>query len=93
MYKSEILDKHKNTIMESTNASFFEYIFPCKSNEGPSLSKRMYKTMNEDSQDQNHEQEVEDEPRRNKRIMIEKSFSPNFLTICWKMNLKASKKL
>ena len=34
--------------------------------------------MNEDSQDQNQEQEVEDEPRRNKRIRIEKSFGPDF---------------
>ena len=67
VYKSEILDIHKNTIMESRNVSFFEHIFPCKSDEGPCSSKRMYETMNEDSQDQNQEQEVEDEPRRSKR--------------------------
>ena len=36
--------------------------------------------MNEDSQDQNQEQEVEDEPRRSKRIRIEKSFGLDFLT-------------
>ena len=68
MHKFEILDIHKNTIMESRNASFFEHIFPCKSDEGQSSSKRTYETMNEDSQDQNQEQEVEDEPRRSKRI-------------------------
>ena len=67
MYKSEILDIHKNTIMESRNASFFEHIFPCKSDEGPCSSKRTYETMNEDSQNQNQEQKVEDEPRRSKR--------------------------
>ena len=49
VYKSEILYIHKNTIIESRNASFFEHIFPCKSNEGPSSSKRTYETMNEDS--------------------------------------------
>ena len=36
--------------------------------------------MNEDSQDKNQEQEVEDEPRRSKRIRIKKSFGPYFLT-------------
>ena len=55
VYKSEILDIHKNMIMESRNESLFEHIFPCKSDEGPSSSKRTYETMNEDSQDQNQE--------------------------------------
>ena len=39
VYKSEILDIHKNTIMELRNVLFFEHIFPCKSDEGPSSSK------------------------------------------------------
>ena len=82
VYKSEIPDIHKNTIMESRNASFFEHVFPCKFEEGPSLCKRTFETMNEDSQNQEQEQEeeVEDEPRRSKRIRTEKSFGPNFLT-------------
>ena len=80
VYNSEILDIHKNTIMESRNVLFFELIFPCKSDEGPSSSKRTYETMNEDSQNQNQEQDVEDEPRRSKRIRIEKYFGPDFLT-------------
>ena len=63
VYKFEILDIHKNTIMESMNASFFEHIFSCKSDEGPSSSKRTYETMNKDSQDQNQKQEVENEPQ------------------------------
>ena len=53
VYKFEIFDIHKKMIMESRNASFFEHIFPCKSDKGPSSSKRTYETMNEDSQDQN----------------------------------------
>ena len=36
--------------------------------------------MNKDSQDQDQEQKVEDELRRSKRIRIEKSFGPDFLT-------------
>ena len=80
LYKSEILNIHRNTIMESRNASFFEHIFPYKSSEGPSSSKRTYETMNEDSQGQDQEQEDEDEPRRSKRIRLEKSFGPDFLT-------------
>jgi hypothetical protein len=30
IHKSDILDMHVNTIIESRNASFFEEIFPCK---------------------------------------------------------------
>ncbi|WJZ85230.1 hypothetical protein VitviT2T_004776 [Vitis vinifera] len=72
VYESNIPDIHKNTIMESRNASFFEDVFPCKSKEEPSSSKRMLK-----SQDQNEEVEVE--PRRSKRVRTEKSFGPDFL--------------
>ena len=36
VYESNIPDIHKNTIMESRNASFFEDVFPCKSKEEPS---------------------------------------------------------
>ncbi|RVW71630.1 Retrovirus-related Pol polyprotein from transposon TNT 1-94 [Vitis vinifera] len=73
VYESNIPDIHKNTIMESRNASFFEDVFPCKSKEEPSSSKRML-----ESQDQNEEVEVE--PRRSKRVRTEKSFGPDFLT-------------
>ena len=79
--------------MESRNASFFEHIFPCKSDEGPSSSKRTYETMNEDSQDQNQEQEVKDEPRCNKRIRIEKSFGLDFLTYLLENERQSFKKL
>ncbi|WJZ97445.1 hypothetical protein VitviT2T_016048 [Vitis vinifera] len=73
VYESNIPDIHKNTIMESKNASFFEDVFPCKSKEEPSSSKRML-----ESQDQNEEVEVE--PRHSKRVRTEKSFGPDFLT-------------
>ena len=32
IYKSDILDMHVNTIIESRNASFFEHIFPYRKN-------------------------------------------------------------
>ena len=39
VHESNILDIHKNIIMESRNASFFEDVFPCRSKEEPSSSK------------------------------------------------------
>ena len=62
--------------MESRNASLFEYVFPCKSKEEPSSSKRVLETIHENSQDQDGEVE----PRRNKRVRTKKSFGPDFLT-------------
>ena len=53
VYESNIPDIHKNTIMESRNASFFEAVFPYKSKEMSSSSKRMLETINENNQDQN----------------------------------------
>ena len=41
VYDSSIPDIHKNTIMESRNASFFRNVFPCKSKEEASSSKQM----------------------------------------------------
>ena len=39
----------KNMIMESRNTSFFEDVFPCKSIDEPSSSKRVLETINENS--------------------------------------------
>ena len=78
VHESNIVDIHKNTRMESRNASFFEYVFPCKSKEEPSSSKHKSETINGNSQDQNKDSEVE--PRRSKKVRIGKSFSPDFLT-------------
>ncbi|KAK8583215.1 hypothetical protein V6N13_021927 [Hibiscus sabdariffa] len=57
---------HKNTIMESKNASFFENIFPCKTKEVDlNSTKRVLETISEDSSnDQGTELEIE--PRRSK---------------------------
>ena len=55
VHESKISDIHKNTIMESRNASFFEGVFPCKSNDGSSSSKRTIDTMNEESHDSDHD--------------------------------------
>ncbi|XP_073119815.1 uncharacterized protein [Henckelia pumila] len=75
VYEYQIPDIHKNTIMESRNDSFFEHVFPCKSKEEPSSSKRLHETMKT-------EQEVnyEVEPRRSKRARTEKSFGLDFIT-------------
>ena len=43
VYESKNTDIHKNTIMESRNASFFEHVFPCKSKgDCSSSSKRTF---------------------------------------------------
>ena len=64
--------------MESRNASFFEDVFPCKPKEDPSSLKQVLETINENSQDQDKDGEVE--PRRSKRARTKKSFGPDFLT-------------
>ena len=43
-------------MMESRNASFFKHVFPCKSKEESSSSKRTHETINEESYDSEHEQ-------------------------------------
>ena len=68
VHESNILDIHKNMIMESKNVSFFEDVFPCKSGEEPSSSKLVLETINENSQDQDKDSEVE--PRCSKRARI-----------------------
>ena len=78
VHESNISDIHKNTIIESRNASFFEDIFPCKSKVDQNSSKRAFETINEISRDGNDTGEVE--PRRNKRAKVGKSFGPDFLT-------------
>ena len=63
--------------MESRNASFFKDVFPCKLKESSS-SKCKLETINEDSQDQKEDSEVE--LKISKRARIEKSFCSDFLT-------------
>ena len=62
--------------MKSKNAPFFEDVFPYKSKEEPSSSKRMLETINENSQNQDGEVES----RRSKIAMAEKYFGPDSLT-------------
>ena len=72
VHGSNIIDIYKNEIMELRNASFFEDVFPCNSKEETGSSKRMLETIDENSQDQNKDSEVE--PRCSKRARGEKSF-------------------
>ena len=69
---------HKNTITESRIASFFEDLFPCRSKEESSLSKRVLETINENSEDQDEDGEIE--PKCSKRARTEKYFGLDFLT-------------
>ena len=49
VHESNIQDIHKNKIMESRNASFFEDVFLCESRDEPSSPKRVLETINENS--------------------------------------------
>ena len=49
VHELNIPDIHKNTIMKSRNATFFEDVFPCKSKEELSSLKRVLETINENS--------------------------------------------
>ncbi|KAD2393513.1 hypothetical protein E3N88_40490 [Mikania micrantha] len=78
VYDSKNPEIHKNTIMESRNASFFEEVFPCLKKELPSSSMPVDEIVHDEDQEQLEAEEVE--PRRSKRQRIEKSFGPDFLT-------------
>jgi hypothetical protein len=67
VHESAISDIHKNTIMESRNATFFEDIFPCRSRGESSKNKRTLETISDNSQVQDQQDENVDEPRRSKR--------------------------
>ncbi|XP_073137614.1 uncharacterized protein [Henckelia pumila] len=56
--ESQIPDIHKNTIMESRNASFFEHVFPCKYKEESSFSKRSYEKLEQENDVDNEENKV-----------------------------------
>ena len=92
VHESENPDVHKNTIMKSNNASFFENMFSCKSKDGSSSSKRTYDNMNEESHDSEDEQGVQTESRRSKRTRVEKFLGPKFLSsegLLWKTTIKS----
>ena len=78
VYDSKIPNIHKNMIIESRNALFFEDVFPCRFKDEASLLKRSLETIN--SQDHELEEEVEVESRRSQRTRTEKSFGLDFLT-------------
>ena len=75
VHESNILYIHKNSIMESRNASIFEDVFPCRYKEEPSSSKRVFENINENSQDQDKDGELE--PRSGK-IARKKNLIPIF---------------
>ena len=82
MYKSNNLDIHKNTIIESKNALFFQHTFPYINKEHESSSSlQIHENMA--SQEQKEESINEDkqiELRRSKRERTEKLFGYDFLT-------------
>ena len=85
VHKSDNSRVHKNTFLESRNATFFEHIFPMKSNDDVATSKMTQGHDNlvntETIEDNSQGKDVEDEePRRSKRARVEKTFGPDFVT-------------
>ncbi|CAM8920306.1 unnamed protein product [Rhodiola kirilowii] len=84
VYESKNPEIHKNTIMESKTALFFEQVFPYKSKE---MSHSSPYEIGEDIRDMSQQQEEVseedtnlDELRRSKRARISTLFGPEFLT-------------
>ena len=87
MHESKVPNVHKNTIIESRNASFFKHVFPCNSRMESRELRQFHETTleNEENNEAPEEKEEEDqeqeiEVRRSKRARIEKFFGPDFLT-------------
>ena len=87
--KSEVLDMHVGTILESNDATFFEDIFPMKdmpsssNQEMPRLSSQEFVSFLESTIPiEHHENSMEDDnetPKRSKRQRTAKSFGNDFI--------------
>ena len=75
VHESKVLDIHKNMIIKSRNASFFEHVFPCNSrvesrelrqfHERRIENERIDEALEEEEEEEEEEQEIE--VRRSKR--------------------------
>ena len=78
VHKSDILDIHVNTFIESRNATFFETIFPYNVAPESKVLKRPLDNTNDDTPiDQ---EPLVLQPKRSKRVRVATSFGPDFLT-------------
>ncbi|GAA0143117.1 hypothetical protein LIER_03874 [Lithospermum erythrorhizon] len=79
VHKSDNSRVHKNSILESRNAKFFEHVFPLKTSEEvrkPEGSVEL-ETVSKSSQPKGIEDE---DPRRSKRTRFKKIYGPDFVT-------------
>lgn len=84
VYRSNVKDISKNTIIESVEADFFENIFPYKDKE-KQISNPRKRVFDDqlylDQRDNNSEvQQENDEPIRSKRAKVSKDFVPDYMT-------------
>ncbi|KAD4586033.1 hypothetical protein E3N88_23634 [Mikania micrantha] len=63
VYDSKNPEIHKNTIMESRNASFFEEVFPCLKKELPSSSTPVDEIDHDEDQEQLEAEELRESPK------------------------------
>lgn len=89
MYESQIPDIYKNLIIESKNISFFEHVFPYKTYEEGSPSKKAFEPQGRVEEE---DEPIEVEIKRSKRARVEKFFRMNFITFMLKIKPKVTKK-
>ena len=77
VYKSDILEIHVNTIIESRNASFFEDVFPYKRTQENKTTKRAHEDLSSDPRMDKKEQI---KPRKSKWTKVSTTYGPDFLT-------------
>ena len=61
VYESKVPDVHKNMIIKSRNASFFEHVFPCNSGVEARELWQFHETTIEDSQNEGNDKAQEEE--------------------------------
>lgn len=79
VFQFGINEIHANEIIEIRKAKFFEDLFPYKRDTKSNAKKRILEVASRSEQAQEDQNEIIDEPRRNKRAKASKSSGPNFL--------------
>ena len=61
VHKSKVPDVHKNMIIESRNASFFEHVFSCNSRVESKELRQLHETIIEKNQNEENDEVPEEE--------------------------------
>ena len=70
MHESKVPDVHKNTIIESRNASFFEHVFPCNSRVESRELRQFHETTIENKENDKAPEKEEEEQQQEQEIEV-----------------------